>query len=303
VRVLVLGAGGMLGHKVYQRLAAEDVRRFGTLRASRSDMPYARIPWMQDEAQIFDRVDAMDWPRLNTLLTTVRPDVIVNCIGVIKQRPEAKAPLPSITLNALLPHRLLDAVSTWNGRLIHISTDCVFSGNRGGYHEDDRPDADDLYGRTKYLGEVTAAPGLTLRTSMIGRELTGHRSLLDWLLQQGGRTIQGYTRAIYSGLTTVYLADLIARLITERPALHGLFQVASAPISKFELLRLLADAFDVDVRIEAHDGFRCDRSLDGSRFDRAVGFRCPPWPDLVRALSADPTPYRDWIQADANLSR
>ena len=240
--MLVLGVGGMLGHKVYQRLATEDIWRFGTLRASRPEMPYARIPWMQDEAHVFDRVDAMEWPRLNTLLTTVRPDVTVNCIGVIKQREEAKAPVSSITLNALLPHRLLDAVSTWNGRLIHISTDCVFSGNRGGYHEDDLPDADDLYGRTKYLGEVTATPGLTLRTSMIGRELTGHRSLLDWLLQQGGRTIQGYTRAIYSGLTTVYLADLIARLITERPALHGLFQVASTPISKFELLRLLAAA-------------------------------------------------------------
>jgi dTDP-4-dehydrorhamnose reductase len=304
MRVLVLGVGGMLGHKMYQRLGtAPGVERFATLRAVRSDMPYARIPWLQDTAQVFDRVDAMDWPRLEALLTRLRPQVVINCIGVIKQRAEAKAPVPSITLNALLPHRLLETVSTWTGRVIHISTDCVFSGSRGGYREADLSDADDLYGRTKYLGELTAGPGLTLRTSLIGRELTGHRSLLDWFLRQRGRTIQGYTRAIYSGVTTVYLADLIVRLITEYSQLHGLFHVASTPISKFELLHLVADAFDVDVRIDAHDAIHCDRSLDGSRFDQAVGFRCPPWPELIGALRADPTPYADWIEVDANLSR
>jgi dTDP-4-dehydrorhamnose reductase len=293
----------MLGHKVYERLERAGVERFGTLRARRFDAPYSRVPWLQDATRVFEGVDAMDWPATERLVTKLRPDVVVNCIGVIKQRVEAHAAIPSISLNALLPHRLAELVASCNARLIHISTDCVFTGTRGGYRESDVPDAVDLYGRTKQLGEVTSGPALTLRTSMIGRELTGHRSLLDWFLQQEGRTIQGYTRAIYSGLTTPYLADLIATLITRHPRLGGLFHVASAPISKFDLLRLLAEAFGVDVRIDPYDGFHCDRSLDGSRFDDAVGFRTPPWPDLVRALRSDRTPYGDWIQLDANLSR
>ena len=298
MRILVLGGSGMLGHKMFQTLGQRFPDTWCTIRGRVAGSLLARIPLFTDSTRIVENVDVMALGAVDDHLAALRPDVVVNCVGIVKQRGEAKAAIPSITVNSLLPHRLAAALQPWNGRLVHISTDCVFNGRRGRYTEDDLPDAEDLYGRSKALGEVTESNALTLRTSMIGRELTGHRSLLDWVLAQQGRTISGYRRAFYSGVTTNELASVVGRLIEERPALSGLYQIASDTITKYDLLRLIVDAYGLDIEVVADDAFFCDRSLVGARFAAAAGYHCPPWPALIAALREDATPYEAWTRSE-----
>lgn len=299
--VLILGGTGMLGHKVFQHLQHRLPDTCCTVRGSADDTR-ALAPAIFAAANVVGHVDAADWPALERLLRERRPRVIVNCVGVIKQRSEAKAAVPSITINALLPHRLAELCATWGGRLIHFSTDCVFSGERGNYAEDDFSDAQDLYGRTKFLGEVSTRNALTLRTSIIGRELTQFRSLLEWFLgearehakAQNRSRVQGFTRAFYSGVTTNYLAEVVGQIIAGHPHLHGLYQVTSDTISKFELLCLLRQAFRLEIDIRPQEDFFCDRSMKGDKFIAATGLRTPAWEQLAAQLANDPTPYEEW---------
>jgi dTDP-4-dehydrorhamnose reductase len=286
----------MLGHKVFQRLRARVPDTRCTIRGSLEEAPLNELGPLADTSGVVEHVDVFDWARVETVLGELRPEVVVNCVGIVKQRPDAKAAIPSITVNSLLPHRLAAALEAWAGRLIHISTDCVFSGDRGRYTETDEPDARDLYGRSKFLGEVSAGNTITLRTSMIGRELSGHHSLLDWLLQQNGGTVRGYQRAFYSGLTTNELANVILTLIEDQPGLTGLYQVTSETITKYDLLRLIVDTFGLSIRVEADAAFFSDRSLIGDKFRAATGYQCPTWPELIHALHVDPTPYSDWVR-------
>lgn len=302
MRVLVLGAAGMLGHKVFQVLRGRHLETRGTIRGRLSEVPTRHMPLLQT-GTIVEDVDALDIASVEALLRQERPDAVVNCVGIIKQRSEAKAAVPSIKLNALLPHLLADTLQEWGGRLIHFSTDCVFSGRRGNYTEEDPSDAEDLYGRTKYMGEVATDNALTLRTSIIGRELQHFGSLLEWFLAQNHGRISGYRHAIYSGVTTNYLAGLVADLLVEHPQLSGMLQVASAPISKHDLLVLLREAYGLDVEITPEDAFFCDRSMRGDRFRQATGYICPSWPDLVAELAADPTPYDEWRPPHEALRR
>jgi dTDP-4-dehydrorhamnose reductase len=300
-RVLVLGAGGMLGHKLFQGLQMKYPETYGTLRVSSRRPPFDTIPMFQADRVISD-VDVMDLERLRSLLRSIRPDVVVNCIGVIKQREAANAAIPCIHVNALLPHALANVCSEWGGRLIHFSTDCVFSGLRGGYRESDVSDADDLYGRTKHLGEVIADNAITLRTSIIGRELTAHRSLLDWFLFQPGGIVKGFRRVIYSGITTNEMVKVVSTLIAEQPQLSGLFQVVANPINKFELLTLVRDAYGLSTMIQPDDIDVSDRSMCGDKFFEATGWRAPSWPELVRDLAADPTPYAAWAAREGSVT-
>jgi len=196
--------------------------------------------------------------------------------------------------NALLPHKLAEFALEWGGRIIHPSTDCVFSGRIGGYSEDDLSDADDLYGKSKSLGELHYKNSLTLRTSIIGRELTEFKSLLEWLIFQGGRTVKGFNKVIYSGVTTIELANVVALIISKYPGLSGLFQVVSEPISKYDLLNMLKEAFGLTIEITTDSSVVSDRSMKGDKFRLATGYQCPQWPELVQALAQDPTPYNQW---------
>jgi dTDP-4-dehydrorhamnose reductase len=300
MRVLILGASGMLGHKLFQRLGESGHQVTGVVRADRAASPLAAIPLFAGRNVAWN-VDAMNWPKLAAVLQEHRPEVVVNALGVIKQRTEITAPAIWIHINALLPHLVADEVATWGGRLIHISSDCVFSGTRGGYLETDLTDADDLYGRTKALGEVTARPNaVTLRTSIIGRELHHHRSLLDWLLSQNPGRVQGYSRVIYSGTTTIEMATVVDRVIRQQPTLHGLYQVATEPISKDALIRRLIEAYRLDIEVATVDTPVSDRSFSGARLTAATGYVAPPWPRLVEALATDPTPYPDWLSLISN---
>jgi dTDP-4-dehydrorhamnose reductase len=292
-KIVVLGGAGMLGHKVFQTLRERFPGTIATTRGSAAQFPLSRVSLLQGP-DVISGIDASDFASLRARLREWQPDVTVNCVGVIKQRDAAKSAIPSITINSLLPHRLAEAAAEWGGRVIHFSTDCVFSGRKGMYTEDDASDADDLYGKSKFLGEVATPNAVTLRTSIIGRELAEHRSLLDWFLSRNGTTVRGFRRAIYSGITTNEMASVVARIIADYPGLCGRFQVTSEPISKFGLLSLIRDAYNLDITIEPDDGEVCDRSMRGDRFASATGWRAQAWPEMVRRLAADQTPYAEW---------
>jgi dTDP-4-dehydrorhamnose reductase len=293
-KVMVLGGAGMLGHKMFQTLRERFAGTLCTVRGSIRKPPLDRVELLQGD-DVIQGIDVSDFRALEVILSALRPEYVVNCAGVIKQRAEAVSPIPTITINSLLPHKLAEMAAGWGGRIIHFSTDCVFNGKRGGYCEGDHSDAEDLYGKTKFLGEAAGANALTLRTSIIGRELTGHRSLLDWFLAQNHKTIRGYRRVIYSGVTTNYLAGLVASVIQEHPGLNGLYQVASEPVSKHDLLCLLREAYQVEVRIEPDDLEVSDRSMSSDKLREAAASKCPPWPVLARQLAEDSTPYGVWL--------
>jgi dTDP-4-dehydrorhamnose reductase len=286
-KIAVLGAGGMLGHKMFQHLQSVFPATTGILRGARGAC------WQTGE--LVTGADAADFRNFAAVLSEFRPDYIVNCIGIVKQRPEAHDPIASIAINALFPHRLAALAADWGGRLIHFSTDCVFSGARGGYREEDRSDACDLYGRTKFLGEVHAGNALTLRTSIIGRELSGRRSLLEWFLAQTGSSVRGFRRVIWSGVTTNHAARLVAEIIGKHGGLSGLYQVAGRPVSKHDLLCRLRDAYSLAVEIIPDDTEQGDRSMSGEKLRRAIGYTAPSWPEMIHELASDPTPYESWL--------
>jgi dTDP-4-dehydrorhamnose reductase len=289
MRVVVLGGAGMLGHKVVELLACSHDTRW-TLRGDVTDPALKPAPFLRGSNAI-PHIDATRVDTIESLLRELRPNVVVNCLGVIRQRGEAAVEDTCMTLNAVLPHRVAEVIAPWGGRLIHISTDCVFSGDRGGYTEDDVPDASDLYGRTKALGEVRRENAITLRTSFIGRELKHHKSLLDWFLSQHESRVPGYRRVLWSGTTTLQLARIIDVLIREQPALAGVYHVSGGRLSKYELLLLIRDAFQLDVDVVPVDVPRRDLSLVAGRFERAVSYRFPSWPEMLQELAADPTAY------------
>jgi dTDP-4-dehydrorhamnose reductase len=293
-KVTVLGASGMLGHKMLQGLRSAFPSTTAIMRRRKTTPPFCHIDLFRGSA-VCDGVDCLDTEVLHRTLAGIQPDFIVNCAGIIKQRPQANDAVASLEINALLPHRLAAWADEWGGRVIHFSTDCVYSGARGGYTEEDPSDAQDLYGRSKFPGEVAAENALTLRTSMIGREIEEHRSLLEWFLAQKGRSVRGYRRVIYSGVTTNHLADLVTAIIRDSPELSGLYQVASAPLSKYELLCLLRDAYSADIVIEPDDQEVSDRSMRGDKLRRAIGYVAPSWGELAQQLAADPTPYERWL--------
>ena len=290
MRVLILGGSGMLGHKLSQVYR----NRFDTWATVRSSyQAYARYGFF-DSKRSLSGVDAFNSDTVVQALATIRPDVVINCIGIVKQVSAAKDPIISLTVNSLFPHKLANLCRAAGARLIHISTDCVFSGSKGGYTEDDVSDAEDLYGRTKFLGEVSAPGCLTLRTSIIGRELQSANGLVEWFLSNRGGSVRGYTRAIYSGFSTRAMADIIANVIENYPDLSGTYHVSSEPINKYDLLCLLRDAFGVQVEIEPYSEVHIDRSLDSSRFRAATNFTPPTWDAMIQAIVEDPTPYDKW---------
>lgn len=231
-------------------------------------------------------VDVLDHDALVSVLTKVRPDVVINCIGLIKQLSNANDPLLALPINSMLPHRLANLCSLGQSRLVHFSTDCVFSGRDGGYSELDTSDAEDLYGKSKYIGEIQSQPhAITLRTSIIGHELNSSYALVDWFLAQQD-SVKGFAKAIFSGLPTVELARVVKNYVLPRPQLSGVYHVAAQPISKLDLLRLVAEIYQKEIEILPDESLMIDRSLDASRFSEATGYRAPPWSELINKMHA-----------------
>ena len=280
----------MLGHKLVQRWRDEfDV--WTTLRGKVAD--YDRFG-IFDPDKTIDALSVLDPSALAAAIENIRPDVIFNAVGVVKQVPTAKNTVTTLLINAVLPHQLADIASNVGARLIQISTDCVFDGARGNYSEDDEPNATDLYGKSKALGEVTGDNCLTLRTSIIGRELTTAHGLVEWVLSNQGDSVNGFVNAIFSGFPTIVLADIITSLIKDHPSLSGLYHVSSEPINKFDLLNLIKASYHLDLDIRRFEDFRIDRSLDSTKFRRTTGFTPAPWSDMVAEMANDTTPYESW---------
>lgn len=295
MRVLVLGATGMLGHKVYQHM----LNRAEVFAGLRTGSAASRLGLFGDASRLLAGLDAEVPQTLLPLFDAARPDVVINCVGVVKQLKEARDPIKTLMVNALFPHRVAEVCRDFESRLIHISTDCVFSGERGNYSEEDISDARDLYGRTKFLGEVATGGCLTLRTSVIGRELASRNGLLEWFLSQRGKRVSGYTRAIFSGVTTSTLAQMLWEVIANHPNLRGLYHLAAEPVAKFDLLVRIRAALNLDIDIVPSAKERCDASLDGRRFEVETGLTVPSWAEMVDALAADPTPYDEWRSTHA----
>ena len=270
----------MLGNAVFRLFSeSSDIEVYGTARSA------GRLESFDQalRSRISIGVDVERQDHLVRLFDRVRPEIVINCIGLVKQLIEAENPLAALPVNALLPHRLARLASLIGARLVHVSTDCVFTGRQGNYRESDAPDALDLYGRSKLLGEVDYDNAVTLRTSIIGHELASAHSLVGWFLSQQGR-VRGFTRAIFSGLPTVELAYLIRDYVIPRPGMRGLWHVSSAPIAKYDLLHLVKRAYGRDNEIVADDRLVIDRSLDSSRFQAETGWRPKSWEALVNTM-------------------
>jgi len=288
MRVLLTGATGTLGHKLCQ-LWSDRYECWGTTRRKVDEETRTAI----GSPTLIADVDAFQIDSVETAVGQVEPDVVVNCIGAVKQVEAGQLPIPAIRINSLLPHELARICRERGARLIHVSTDCVFSGDRGGYTEEDVPDATDVYGRSKLLGEVTCPGSLTLRTSLIGRELAGSAGLLEWLLSNRGGEVRGFSRAVFSGLTTIALADEIGAIIDQHRDLEGLYHLASRPIDKLELLTLIDRELALEIEIVPDDSVVIDRSLDSSRLIGACGRPPREWPEMIDGIGRDPTPYEE----------
>ena len=270
----------MLGNAVLRYFA--DSGRYDAVGSVRSNSSVLLLP-EHLRSQLVVLSDADDPDQLIRLMGQVKPDVVINCIGLVKQLGDAKNPLSAIPINAVLPHRLAQCCALVGARLVHLSTDCVFSGRKGMYVEGDTPDADDVYGRTKLLGEVDYPEAVTLRTSIIGHELAGHRSLIDWFLSQDG-SVKGFAQAIFSGLPTVEIASVIDRYVLPDKGMHGLYHLSAAPIDKASLLRLVADTYGKRIVIKDDDSLKIDRSLNSARFRTRTGYQPAPWPALIKQM-------------------
>jgi dTDP-4-dehydrorhamnose reductase len=284
MKILILAITGMLGHKLFSQLSQyKEFDVYGTARSSRQ-----LEQWFGKKAMgnIYSNIDAHNFDSLIQVFGEVKPDVVINCIGIIKQLHASTDPLVAINLNALLPHKIANLCMVSGTRMIGISTDCVFDGKQGNYTENDLSNASDLYGRTKFLGEVDYPHAITLRTSIIGHELKGGYGLIDWFMNQQGN-INGYKQVIYSGFPTVELANIIAQYVIPKPELKGLYQVSAAPIAKYDLLQMVAKRYKKEIHIQAVEEPIIDRSLDSQRFRNSTGYQPPDWEVLVDHMADD----------------
>jgi len=280
MRILILGGDGMLGHQLFKSLRSRHDARV-TLRQRLSS--YKEFTLFSAE-NVYEGVEMGTVDGLIEVLGEFRPEAVVNAVGIVKQRSTAKESVPSLEINSLFSHRLAGLCKAAGVRMVHMSTDCVFSGRKGRYQEDDLSDAEDLYGRTKYLGEVYDSHCITLRTSIIGKELSRKQGLLEWFLSQTG-SVQGFKNAIFSGFTTLELSRIIEKILTDDPENGGLYHVSSDPISKFDLLTLIKRKIGLRITIIPTEEPRLDRSLDSTRFRREFHYTPPTWEEMIEELS------------------
>ena len=279
-RILIIGASGMLGNAVLRLFSqSPGYEVFGSVRSfsARQLLPDSLM------RNVIDGVDVENIDSLIRLFALVRPNIVINCVGLVKQLAESCDPLAAIPINTLLPHRLARLCEVAHARLVHLSTDCVFSGAKGMYVESDFADAQDLYGRSKYLGEVDYPHAITLRTSIIGHELDGARSLIGWFLAQEG-SVKGFKNAIFSGLPTVEIACVIRDHVIPHPELRGVYHVSSWPINKFDLLTQVAEIYGKSINIISDEKLIINRSLNSNRFCQSTGYEPKSWPELISSM-------------------
>ncbi|EGR0545269.1 dTDP-4-dehydrorhamnose reductase family protein [Vibrio cholerae] len=281
MKVLVIGASGMLGYSLFSNLSEKkNLNVFGTVRANQLNEHFQGY-----ETSIFTGIDVDDFSTIESVIKSLKPQFVLNCVGLIKQHDVAKNHVAAISINSLLPHKLAAICDMVSAKLIHFSTDCVFTGKQGMYTEETAPDSVDLYGLSKKLGEVEYGNHLTLRTSIIGHELNSNLSLIDWFLSQEGQ-VKGFTKAIFSGLPTSYIAQLLSEKIFDSD-INGLYHLSVAPIDKYTLLKLVSNTYKKDIVINADDTLNIDRSLDSTKLRTEIDFTPPSWEELVDYMHTD----------------
>ena len=278
----------MLGHKLVQNWQGN----FDVWTTVRGEFEQYEKFNIFEKQKTFEKINVEDIEKVEKTVSQTKPDVIVNAVGVIKQIQTSKDVVKTLQINSIFPHQLADISEQYGARLINISTDCVFNGEKGNYKETDVPNAYDLYGKSKNLGEVERKNCLTLRTSIIGRELETSHSLVEWFLSNEGKNVKGFVNAIYTGFPTIVFAEILKDLIVNHKELEGLFHVSSEPINKYELLKLLKKAYKANIEIEPFEDFRIDRSLDSSKFRQAVNFRTQAWSEMIEKMALDSMPYK-----------
>lgn len=284
MRVLVLGASGMLGHILWKSLSLRFPETYATIRGCRDD--YKKTDLFKNENKVFESVDALNFSNLEKVFDKVKPEVILSCIGITKRKIDVNNPATASSLNSILPNRLAIWGAKNGAKVINFSTDCVFDGTIGHYTEESLTSAKDVYGKTKALGEVKTGSALTLRSSFIGPELSNGSELLEWFIAQSS-VVKGYKKAIYSGFTTLELCRIVEKLLVNFPQAHGLYNVSSEPISKFDLLTLIKRKMGMDIEIIPDDSFFCDRSLDSSKFRKEFGYTPPSWEKMIDELAIE----------------
>lgn len=279
VRILVVGASGMLGTAMLRAF----VGRAGYKVVAATRSMSSPLKAIVENADVITGFDALSSDSLQQVIAQARPNVIINAVGLIKQLSGGNSVSEAVPINTLLPHRLQTLAEIAGARLVHVSTDCVFSGRKGGYTEADEADASDVYGMSKYLGEVDARNSITLRTSIIGHELASANGLVEWFLSQD-QAIKGFTRAIFSGLPTDELARVVRDFVLPMPELTGLYHVSAEPIAKYDLLKLVGKVYGHDIDIVPDDALQIDRSLNSERFREATCYEPPSWPELIEFM-------------------
>ena len=280
MKILIVGASGMIGSAVMCVLSkSKDLEVYGSIR----DEGVKEFFSPAIKSRLISGIDLLNSDSLLKLFESISPQIVINCAGITKHKLGASNPLVSLPINSLMPHRIALICGLINARLIHISTDCVFSGGTGNYDETDSPDAIDLYGKSKELGEVNYPHAITLRTSTIGHEFKSSLGLLEWFLSQK-ISCKGYINAIFSGLPTVVLADIIREVIIPHPSLSGLYHVGARKINKFELLKMIAKEYQKKIEIRCDESLIIDRSLDSSKFEAATGYVAPEWPKMISLM-------------------
>jgi len=283
MKVLIIGATGMLGYSLFSNLSEySELDVYGTVRNVKGKERF----FIDYPNNIIEGVEVDNVHNVEAVIGKLAPDVVINCIGLIKQHGISKQHFDAISINSLLPHQLASICTRIEAKFIHFSTDCIFAGTKSGYRENDIPDATDLYGRSKSLGEVDYFPHLTLRTSIIGHELSSSVSLIDWFLSQENRT-KGFSKAIFSGLPTCVIAKLLAEYILPKPELTGLYHLSVAPIDKYSLLKLVSTIYGKDIDIEESTELTIDRSLNSDRLLKLIDFKVPTWEALITDMNSD----------------
>lgn len=290
MRILVLGGTGLIGNRLTRQLR-QNADVYASTRTSSVEMPVLENI-LEPNKWIFG-LDATDFQFLEAEIKRLKPDVIVNCVGVVKQQINSKNVEATILLNSVLPWRLSRFAEKYDFKLINFSTDCVFSGEIGKYKESSTPDAVDLYGRSKILGELNNAHVLTVRTSFVGREIKTFTNLFEWVQRCRSNKIVGYKQVIYSGLTTQAISEVIEKLIFDFSALTGLWHVSSEPISKYDLICLLNNSLNLKLDIESSEEIFCDRSLDSTAFASKTGLVVPNWITMVERYALE----QEWYES------
>ncbi|MFX3624579.1 MAG: dTDP-4-dehydrorhamnose reductase family protein [Ectobacillus sp.] len=268
MKVLILGGRGMAGHMITAYFQKK---------------PEYHVFYTSREANDPDGIylDVTNSKKLEELIDTLKPDIIINCVGILNDFA-TRNPKLAFQINSLLPHQLAKLAERYQGKLIHISTDCVFSGEKGDYTEDDLPDGTSVYAQSKQLGEIMNDKHLTVRTSIIGPELKENGiGLFLWFMKQTGK-IKGYEKVLWNGVTTLELAKALEAMIQHNVA--GLYHLGSrTKISKLTLLKLLQEIYEkTDVDIIPDSAIVLDRTIKSTRTD--FQYTVPSYRDMLLEL-------------------